>query len=376
MNIKSNLNRTFSPSNNIRNIVRELEPYKPILPFEILSQQLGRSISEIIKLDANENLYGPSPLVSDVLSKLDFPHIYPDPENQTLRQFLSQYTEVPYENLFAGAGADEIIDLVIRLFIDPGDSIVDCQPTFGMYSFDGAVNGAQVLIVERTLDFGLDTEKLIEVISKNNPKILFIASPNNPDGNMITKEQLRVLLNLPIVVILDEAYVEFAGLENSYIKWVPENSNLIVLRTFSKWAGLAGLRVGYGAFPTEIIEELWKIKQPYNVSVAATAAAVASLKDSKNLLDIVSLIVAERERMYTLFADMNFLRPYPSWGNFILCEVQSMSASDLLAKLRSEGILVRYFDTDRLSNHIRISVGMPRHTDLLTDILNDINGSI
>jgi len=376
MNIKSNLNRTFSPSNNIRNIVRELEPYKPILPFEILSQQLGRSISEIIKLDANENLYGPSPLVSDVLSKLDFPHIYPDPENQTLRQFLSQYTELPYENLFAGAGADEIIDLVIRLFIDPGDSIVDCQPTFGMYSFDGAVNGAQVLIVERTLDFGLDTEKLIEVISKNNPKILFIASPNNPDGNMITKEQLRVLLNLPIVVILDEAYVEFAGLENSYIKWVPENSNLIVLRTFSKWAGLAGLRVGYGAFPTEIIEELWKIKQPYNVSVAATAAAVASLEDSKNLLDIVSLIVAERERMYNLLADMNFLRPYPSWGNFILCEVQSMSASDLLAKLRSEGILVRYFDTDRLSNHIRISVGMPRHTDLLTDILNDINGSI
>ncbi len=376
MNIKSDLNRTFSPSNNIRNIVRELKPYKPILPFEILSQQLGRSISEIIKLDANENLYGPSPLVSDVLSKLDFPHIYPDPENQTLRQFLSQYTELPYENLFAGAGADEIIDLVIRLFIDPGDSIVDCQPTFGMYSFDGAVNGAEVLVVERSLDFGLDTEKLIEVISKNNPKILFIASPNNPDGNMITEEQLRVLLNLPIVVILDEAYVEFAGLENSYIKWVPENSNLIVLRTFSKWAGLAGLRVGYGAFPTEIIEELWKIKQPYNVSVAATAAAVASLEDSKNLLDIVSLIVAERERMYNLLADMNFLRPYPSWGNFILCEVQSMSASDLLAKLRSEGILVRYFDTDRLSNHIRISVGMPRHTDLLTDILNDINGSI
>ena len=376
MNIKSDLNRTFSPSNNIRNIVRELKPYKPILPFEILSQQLGRSISEIIKLDANENLYGPSPLVSDVLSKLDFPHIYPDPENQTLRQFLSQYSEFPYENLFAGAGADEIIDLVIRLFIDPGDSIVDCQPTFGMYSFDGAVNGAEVLVVERSLDFGLDTEKLIEVISKNNPKILFIASPNNPDGNMITEEQLRVLLNLPIVVILDEAYVEFAGLENSYIKWVPENSNLIVLRTFSKWAGLAGLRVGYGAFPTEIIEELWKIKQPYNVSVAATAAAVASLEDSKNLLDIVSLIVAERERMYNLLADMNFLRPYPSWGNFILCEVQSMSASDLLAKLRSEGILVRYFDTDRLSNHIRISVGMPRHTDLLTDILNDINGSI
>tara|TARA_B100000945_G_scaffold321338_1_gene335295 strand:+ start:63 stop:1193 length:1131 start_codon:yes stop_codon:yes gene_type:complete len=376
VNIKSDLNRTFSPSNNIRNIVRELKPYKPILPFEILSQQLGRSISEIIKLDANENLYGPSPLVSDVLSKLDFPHIYPDPENQTLRQFLSQYTELPYENLFAGAGADEIIDLVIRLFIDPGDSIVDCQPTFGMYSFDGAVNGAEVLVVERSLDFGLDTEKLIEVISKNNPKILFIASPNNPDGNMITEEQLRVLLNLPIVVILDEAYVEFAGLENSYIKWVPENSNLIVLRTFSKWAGLAGLRVGYGAFPTEIIEELWKIKQPYNVSVAATAAAVASLEDSKNLLDIVSLIVAERERMYNLLADMNFLRPYPSWGNFILCEVQSMSASDLLAKLRSEGILVRYFDTDRLSNHIRISVGMPRHTDLLTDILNDINGSI
>ncbi len=363
----------INPISMLRSTVRAIEPYVPILPFEVLADSLGRPIEEIIKLDANENLYGPSPLVRAALSDLDFPHIYPDPENRALRKALSDFTGVPSENIFAGAGSDEIIDLIMRLFIDQGDNIIDCPPTFGMYSFDAAVNGAETIVIERKDDFTLDLEAIIEAVSMYLPKMLFIASPNNPDGGLISDEELRTLLALPIIVILDEAYIEFAGIEKSRLGWVLEHANLIVLRTFSKWAGLAGLRVGYGAFSIGLLQELWKIKQPYNVSVAATAAALVSLADSINVLQVVSEIRSERKRLSQMLGRLPFVFPYPSHGNFVLCQVKGMSGLSLHQALTAEGILVRYFDKPRLRDHIRISVGLPQHTDFLATILSRIS---
>ncbi len=362
----------LNPISMLRSTVRAIEPYVPILPFEVLAESLGRPIAEIIKLDANENLYGPSPLVRAALSDLGFPHIYPDPENRALRKALSDFTGVPSENIFVGAGADEIIDLIMRLFIDQGDNIIDCPPTFGMYSFDAAVNGAETIVIERKDDFTLDLQAIVDAVSIHSPKLLFLASPNNPDGGLISDEELYTLLALPIIVILDEAYIEFAGIKNSRIDWVLEHSNLIVLRTFSKWAGLAGLRVGYGAFSTGLLQELWKIKQPYNVSVAATEAALVSLSDSSNLLQVVSKIRSERKRLSQMLGRLPFLFPYPSHGNFVLCEVKGMNALSLHQALSTEGILVRYFDKPRLRNHIRVSVGLPQHTDFLLTILSRI----
>ena len=361
-----------NPISMLRSTVRAIEPYVPILPFEVLADSLGRPIEEIIKLDANENLYGPSPLVRAALSDLDFPHIYPDPENRALRKALSDFTGVPSENIFAGAGADEIIDLIMRLFIDQGDNIIDCPPTFGMYSFDAAVNGAETIVIERKDDFTLDLEAIVEAVSIHSPKMLFLASPNNPDGGLISDEELRTLLALPMIVILDEAYIEFAGIEKSRLDWVLEHANLIVLRTFSKWAGLAGLRVGYGAFSTGLLQELWKIKQPYNVSVAATEAALVSLADSSNILQVVSEIRLERKRLSQMLGGLPFVFPYPSHGNFVLCQVKGMTGLSLHQALSAEGILVRYFDKPRLRDHIRISVGLPQHTDFLATILSRI----
>ena len=357
----------------LRSTVRSIEPYVPILPFEVLADNLGRPIEEIIKLDANENLYGPSLLVRDALADLDYPHIYPDPENRALRKALSDFIGIPSENIFAGAGADEIIDLIMRLFIDQGDKIIDCPPTFGMYSFDAAVNGAETVAIERKDDFTLDLEAIVEAVSVYAPKLLFLTSPNNPDGGLISDEELHTLLALPIIVILDEAYIEFAGIENSRIDWVLEHENLIVLRTFSKWAGLAGLRVGYGAFSVGLLKELWKIKQPYNVSVAATEAALVSLDDSVNLLQVVSEIRSERKRLSQMLSELSFVFPYPSHGNFVLCQVKGISALELHQALSAEGILVRYFDKPRLRDHIRISVGLSHHTDVLETILSRIS---
>jgi histidinol-phosphate aminotransferase len=349
--------------------IATMEPYTPVFPVDVLAARLGRAPDEIIKLDANENPYGPPPQVREALTNLCYVHIYPDPQSRALREALADFTGVPTDNLLAGAGADELIDLTIRLFLHPGDAIVNCPPTFGMYPFDAAISGAQVISVPRRADFSLDVDAIEEAVSRRSPKLIFVASPNNPDGGWLPDEDLKRLLALPIVVVLDEAYVEFAGVERSRISQVLQRDNLIVLRTFSKWAGLAGLRVGYGAFPAALMPYLWKIKQPYNVSVAASAAAIAVLNDPSYLEMHIARMTAEGERLAQLLVEISFLHPYPSQSTYVLCRVVDRGAQELKQALEREGILIRYYHTPRLRDHIRISVGRPDQTDALIDVL-------
>jgi histidinol-phosphate aminotransferase len=349
--------------------VRELQPYEPILPLDVLSRRLGIPMDQLIKLDANENPFGTPQHALQSLASLAHAHIYPDPESRELRASLSRRVQLPMENIMAGSGADELIDLTFRLFIDPGDAVLIAPPTFGMYRFDAAVNAARIIEVPRNPDFSLDLPAIRQAVEAYAPKLAFIASPNNPDGGWLMPEDFRALIDLPIVLILDEAYVEFAPLGGSRIREVMAYENLIVLRTFSKYAGLAGLRVGYGAFPSWIISELWKIKQPYNVSVAASAAACSCLDHIEALQTRRDQIVAERERLFEALARVPFLEPYPSQANFILCRVTGRGAKGLKASLEREGILVRYFDSPRLRDHIRISVGAPSQTDALLHAL-------
>lgn len=356
----------------IRPEILTMEAYTPILPFEVLSARLGRAASEIIKLDANENPYGPSPKVQAALANLPFAHIYPDPESTALRAALAKDLKVPAEHILAGSGADELIDLILRLFIRPGDGVIDCPPTFGMYAFDTAVNAGTLLKAPRRPDFSLDVAAIEQAVSGEvKPKLLFITSPNNPDGSLISDDDLRRLLALPLVVVLDEAYIEFSGTAG-HAGWVLEGDNLIVLRTFSKRAGLAGLRIGYGVFPAALMPHLWKIKQPYNVSVAATAAALASLDDAEYMRDVVTRLVAERNRMAEMLSELPFLHVYPSYSNFVLCRVKGRDARALKAGLEQQGILVRYFSKPGLEDCIRISAGKPEQTDALVKALREL----
>jgi histidinol-phosphate aminotransferase len=310
--------------------------------------------------------------VREALADLQYTHIYPDPQSTALRARLTEFTGVPADYLLAGLGADELIDLTMRLFIQPGDRIVNCPPTFGMYPFDAAVNGAKCISIPRRADFSLDVDGIEEAAAQHRPKLLFVASPNNPDGSWLASADLERLLALPIVVVLDEAYVEFMGVEHSRITMVPQCTNLIVLRTFSKLAGLAGIRVGYGAFPAALMPHLWKIKQPYNVTVAGSAAAIAALEDIDWLRDKVNLIVEERERLFGLLSDIPYLHPYPSRSNFVLCQVVGRDAHELKLALEGEGILIRYYRTPRLQDHVRFTVGKPEQTDVLIDALKRI----
>jgi histidinol-phosphate aminotransferase len=354
----------------IRPHLRKLSPYHPILPFEVLSTRLGRKPEDIIKLDANENPYGPPPEVSEALGSMKFPYIYPDPESRRLRAALAQDSGLGSEYILAGCGADELIDLIMRCVLDPGEKIVDCPPTFTMYAFDAAVNGALVIKVPRKSDFSLDTEWIAEVVEQERPKCIFLTSPNNPDGSIINDEVLLKILDLPILVVLDEAYIEFSGIE-SRMQWVKKHENLIVLRTFSKRAGLAGLRIGYGAFPLSIIEYLWRAKQPYNVSVAAEISACAALKNPDYLEKVKIALVEERERLFKLLKEVPFLNPYPSHSNFILSEVTSgVDAKKLKEDLAQMGVMIRHFNTKELKDCIRVSVGKPEHTDILIECLN------
>ena len=362
----------FNPSSLIRAHIQEMPPYEPVLPFEVLSDQIGLPPDQIIKLDANENPYGTLPEVKAVLGALDYAHIYPGPQSRELLQALAETHQVPYENLIAGAGADEIIDLVMRALIEPGDALINCPPTFGMYAFDGDINRAQVISIPRRKDFSLEIEAIEEAVAEQQPKLIFLASPNNPDGSLLPDDILERLLALPLIVVLDEAYIEFAPPRSSRIQRVTEHDNLIIIRTFSKWAGLAGLRVGFGAFPSWLTAHLWKIKQPYNVTVASAQAALASLRYRQQLGDLGERIISERMRLYQELEGIPWLETYPSQANFILCKVSGKNAKDLKARLAKAGILVRYFDKPGLNDHIRISVGKPDDTQTLIQKLREM----
>ncbi|CAL9001763.1 unnamed protein product [Prunus brigantina] len=357
----------------IRPHLRNLSPYQSILPFEVLSAQLGRKPEDIIKLDANENPYGPPPEVFEALGALKFPYIYPDPESRRLRAALAKDSGLESDYILVGCGADELIDLIMRCVLDPGDKIVDCPPTFTMYEFDAAVNGASVIKVPRKSDFSLDVDIISDVVVQEKPKCIFLTSPNNPDGSIISDEILLKVLELPVLVVLDEAYIEFSGLE-SRMQWVKKHENLIVLRTFSKRAGLAGLRVGYGAFPLTIIEYLWRAKQPYNVSVTAEVSACAALQNPTYLETVKDALLQERERLYNLLKELPFLNPYPSYSNFILCEVTSgVDAKKLKEDLAKMGVMIRHYNNKELRGYVRISVGKPEHTDTLIDCLRRLS---
>ncbi len=356
----------------IRSHIHKMPSYQPVLPFEVRSEQLSIPISNIIKLDANENPYGPLPAVKQTLADLSYIHIYPDPECRQLRNTLAEFHNIPVENILASAGADELIDLLIRLLLDPGDILIDCPPTFGMYAFDGDMNAAQIISVPRQKDFSLDPETLINTILRLRPKLIFLANPNNPDGSLIIPQVIEKILTLPVIVVLDEAYIEFSPPDASMIQQVPHRENLVVLRTFSKWAGLAGLRVGYGVFPDSLMPHLWKIKQPYNVSVAAASAALTSLLGADQLQKQGQNIISERNILYQALQSIPWLQAYPSYGNFILCRVLDGDAYDLQSNLAQTGILVRHFDTPELKDHIRISVGKPEQNKSLIDQLSQM----
>lgn len=354
----------------IRSDIERLQPYTPIVPFEALSERLGIAPDELIKLDANENPYGPSPRARAAVASYPYYAIYPDPDQTPLRRVLSAYLDQPVERIMCGNGSDELIDLLMRLFIEPGDVVVESPPTFGMYAFNTGVVAGRSVGVPRDDDFGVDLEAIAAAVHARRAKLIFLPSPNNPDGSILPRAAIERLLELPAVLVIDEAYAEFSG--ETVVDLVGQAPNLVVLRTFSKWAGLAGLRIGYGVIPEGIIAHLWKIKPAYNINMAGSAAAIASLADVDYLMGNVRRIIAERERVYTALQAIGGLHPYPSRANFILVRVLNGRAKELKVSLEQRGILIRYFDKPGLQDCVRVSIGKPEQNDRLVAALREL----
>lgn len=347
-----------------------MKGYAPIEPTDVLSRRAELPAGKIVKLDGNENPYGCSPEVYQALAAYPYYHNYPDPEQRELRKALEEYTGLGAPHIVCGTGSDDLIDLILRLFLRPGDEVINCPPTFGMYPFSTDICGGMVVDVPRSEDFSLDTAGIKKALTERT-KVIIVASPNNPTGNAATEEEIKELVDTGRVVVVDEAYFEFSN-GMTMTNLVPSCTNLVVLRTFSKWAGLAGLRIGYGLFPIEIARYLMKIKQPYNASAVAQAAVLASLADIDYLRANVAKIVMERERLFGRLEELGWLKPYHSQANFILCSLPEGNAQEIWQGLRKKGIFVRYFDTPGLRDCLRITVGRPEDTNALVKALKEV----
>lgn len=347
------------------------EPYAGVDPPEVLARQAGIAEEQVIKLDGNENLYGPSPKVYEALGSYRSYHIYPDPQQRRVRNALSDYAGTRADRVVAGVGSDEIIDLLLRLFVGPGERVLQCVPTFGMYATFTQLVGGELVSVPRDEAFNVDLSALEGAVDKDT-KVVFITSPNNPTGNIVDESVVRRLLEFDVLVIVDEAYYEFSQTTVAHL--VSEYSNLVVLRTFSKWAGLAGLRIGYGIMDPLVAERLIVIKPPYNITTASQVALLASLEDRDLLLTRVQNIVRERDFLYNGLANIPRLRPLPSQANFILCQLPAGTGRNVYEQLAQRGIFVRYYDTSLLRDCIRTSVGLRYHNEALIEALGEIAG--
>lgn len=351
----------------LRHDIAGLEPYPPPPTMEALQQRLGRPI---VKLDANENPYGASPRVYEALQRCNVLR-YPDSACTDLRARLGEYLNTDPSRIICSVGGDEMIDLLTRLFLDPGDEMVDCTPSFLMYAISGAVNRARIVAVPRDRDFAVDVDRVERGLS-DRTKLIFLCNPNNPTGNMTPDADIIRLLDTGRMVVLDEAYAEFSG--HSLVHLASQYPNLVVLRTMSKWAALAGVRLGYAVVDPSLLAEFTKLKSPYNVSVTAQVAGVASLEDRAYLLANVGLISAERERLYRQLQALDYGCVYPSVTNFLYWTVPFGHAADWRQALMDRGVLIRALrDPDEA---LRFSVGMPQESEILLAALEEVRAEL
>jgi histidinol-phosphate aminotransferase len=361
-------------SDDLRQLMRpdlaDLAMYHPVGLPQDLAHQLGVPVEQIIKLDANENPFGAPPGVAEALAAFPAFHRYPDPAARELRAALATYTGAGIERIVVGNGSDELLDLICRLFISPGDRVITCEPTFGMYAVAARLNRATVRDVPRRADFSVDVEGVVG--AAGTARLLFLCLPNNPTGTTVPEADLRRMIEATGngVVVIDEAYAEYAT--TNCLPLTGEYPHLIVLRTLSKFCGLAGLRVGYGVCPPAVAEKLHSIRAPYNVNGAGQVAGRVALANRAWLAETVALVKAERTRLGQALAAVPGLTPLPSDANFFLVRVDGGRAQALYEGLMARGIMIRYFTRPDLRDYVRISVGTPEQNTALLAALHAV----
>lgn len=337
----------------VRENIKALKPYS-----SARSEFSGKAK---VFLDANENSFG-SPLTR-------WYNRYPDPLQWELKKKIAGIKNVPAENILLGNGSDECIDLLIRAFCDPQkDNIIICPPTYGMYEVYAHINDVTVKPVPLTTVFQLDLERLENAIDANT-KLLFFCSPNNPTGNSLQREDVEMVLNnFDGIVVIDEAYINYSR-NRSFLSELKDYPNLVVMQTFSKAWGLAGLRLGMNFASAEIIDILNKIKPPYNINGSTQELVLKALDHLEEVNAMIKETVNEREVLRQELSAIPIVnKVYPSDANFLLVKVND--ANSIYAYLKEEGIVVRNRSSVTLcENCLRITVGTAEQNNQLINAL-------
>lgn len=355
--------------------IERLIPYPPGKPIEELERELG--ITGSIKLASNENPIGPSPMaIKAILDNVNKLNRYPDGSSYYLKEKISEVFGLPMERIITGNGSNELIELSIRSFLSPGEEVIQAIPTFLVY--EKVVNGAGGDLLSVDLkDFKISLDEIRAAITSKT-KIIFINNPNNPTGTGLSKDEMSDFVkSVPedIVIVIDEAYIEFSS--NKVARGtdlLDERDRLIVLRTFSKLYGLAGLRVGYGFSSAEIVDYINRVRQPFNSNLLAQAAAVAALDDSHFVDKTLKLVKDGLEYLYKNLDEMG-LEYLPTETNFFLIKVP-FGGENIYKRMLREGVIIRSMESYGLSEYIRINVGLPEENERFIKSLKKVINSL
>ncbi|MDY6781801.1 MAG: histidinol-phosphate transaminase [Cyanobacteriota bacterium] len=322
-----------------------------------------------IKLNTNENPYPPSPKAMQILQGFDPQQLrrYPNPTAKEFCQGASQVLGVPADWILAGNGSDDLLTMLFRACSEPGRAVAYPVPTYVLYRTLAEIQGAETIEIPYSEDYSLPTEELIEA----QAAITFIASPNSPSGTLVPLEILdKLAANLSGVLVVDEAYVDFA--ETNALELVKKHENTIVLRTLSKGYSLAGLRFGFGVANPVLLAGLMKVKDSYNVDAIAIAMATAAIADSQHKEHNAEKVKLERTAVTSALLKLGFY-VLPSQANFVLATVPvNVEAEFLYRQLKERGILVRYFKQPKLDNKLRITIGTPEENTALIETLSSL----
>jgi histidinol-phosphate aminotransferase len=352
--------------------IEELVPYKPGKPIEELERELG--IKGAIKLASNENPLGPSPKAMQAMqAALSGLHRYPDGAGYELRNALAQKFGVKFEQTCIGNGSDEIIEFLARAYVRPGQEALAAAPSFLMYSKLVQVAGGKLHEVPLK-DFRIDLDAMLAAITPQT-RLVFINNPDNPAGTAVSKKELTDFLDrVPqgVLVVLDEAYIDFVT--DSQVAmgtdFLEHDTPVLVMRTFSKSAGLAGLRIGYALGPEEVIAAFDRVRQPFNTSILAQVGGLAALADEEFLAKTRQLVIDGLKTFYKCFEELGLFY-VPSQTNFVLVRIgpKAKEVSDLLLK---RGVIIRYMGSYDLPEFLRISVGLTEENQRFAEALKDI----
>lgn len=351
--------------------VRALRPYQPGKPESELAREYGLSLESIVKLASNENPLGPSPkALAAIEAALPQLTRYPDGNGFELKAALAEKHGVPLDCITLGNGSNDILELVARAFLQPEYEAIFSAHAFAVYPIATQAVGAVAKVAPAlpadhpAMPYGHDLAAILSLITPAT-RVIFIANPNNPTGTWVDAASLRQFLSqVPeqVLVVLDEAYTEFAGEVADYqsgVDWVDQFPNLLVSRTFSKAYGLAALRVGYSISHPQIADILNRVRQPFNVNSLALVAAVAALHDQDYLAHAVALNQAGRVQLLTGLQALGF-SALPSLGNFLCVDLQGLNGRELFNALLPKGVILRPVDNYGLPGFIRITIGTER----------------